>query len=305
MKNYAIVFIIVLFIAFMLTGCGGENMESLWIDTQGDLPAFIQVNEESLSELAEMMLAYDFDYSIISSEKAGEDEILVIVRTESTSYEENMQREDVENNEKLMAYASTLLEFQYIVSLDRSSADGGGIILRFKPIDYDDGSDSRIVKYISGEVLENHPRKEEYLKNSHVAGNWFYIMELHDELLIEVIPIVKEALKIDDLAGKEYIICELEEGIDYYLVRDENGDDTYQYCMVTGVDLQSELKSSFLAAGNRFILYVVDKKQFFDAESGEDITEYIVDGWDVLYPVKNGKAGILGDYVYESDMLAK
>ena len=299
MKRFIEVLAIVLFLTLGFAGCGGEDMGNLWVDTQGDVPSFIRENEKNLDKLAEMMLAYDFDFYIeLSEEKIN----IIIPRETAIGDERDRLIKKIEDDEKLISYASTLLEFQYIESLDKSSSDGDGIMVCFKPIRYDNGSDVERARYISKEVLNNHPRKEEYLRNFHVVGNWFYMVESRGDLQITIV--LKKALKKSDLVGKEHIICELERGVDYFLVRDENGEETYTYCIVTGVDLQGELSSQFLNAGNSFIFYVIDKTQFYDSERSQDTTEYIVDGWDVLYPVKHGESGeTLKEYICESDLI--
>ena len=313
MRRFAIIaMIIILLIPIGIAGCGGEDRENLWVDTQGEeyldqnnsngfVPTFIRENEKSLDKLAVMMLAYDFDYSI----RLNEEGIDTRISNKTASEEEkNWMGQEIGDNDKLVSYASTLLEFQYIESLYRGSSDGDGVLVNFEPVYYDDGSDARAARYISEEALNNHPRKEEYLKSNHVVGNWFYMVEARgDSHPIILGVIAKNALKEDDLAEKEYIVCSFGEGGEYRLLQDENGTETDQHCVIIGVDLQDELSDGFLAKGNSFVFYPVGKKRYFDADMGQDVTEYTVDGWDVLYPVKHGDHSQLSnDYIYESEL---
>ena len=101
--------------------------------------------------------------------------------------------------------------------------------------------------------------------------------------------IVKEAVTTRDLRGKDYIICKWARvtGYNYTLVKDENGKRAKKYIIVSGVDVESKLSYEFLTAGNSFVFYVVEKKEYYSEELGEHCIEYIVDSWDVLYPVKH------------------
>jgi hypothetical protein len=103
--------------------------------------------------------------------------------------------------------------------------------------------------------------------------------------------IVKEAVMPDDfesLEGKQYIICTwtLTTGYNYIILQDENGntpDDPY--CWVSGPRPDSELPYTFMICHNTYILYYSDKIPY-DFDNGQT-HEYIVTGWDVLYPVKH------------------
>ena len=103
--------------------------------------------------------------------------------------------------------------------------------------------------------------------------------------------IVKTAVNEGDLSGKKYIICEREAttGFSWRLIRDENGQPSRKCCIITGEDPYEELNvnGNFWFADNRFVFYVVDQKWHEDESIG-DHTEYIVSGWDILYPVDHG-----------------
>lgn len=121
---------------------------------------------------------------------------------------------------------------------------------------------------------------------------------------IENAAIIKNALHYNDLKDKKYIICKYERvtGYNYELIN-ENGKRVHKYCRLKGVELGSELSYDFLISGNNFIFYVVEKKQYYDEELGEEVTEYIVDGWDILYPVnRDSLFNFTPKYVIKNDL---
>ena len=176
MRRYLVLTIIVL--AFVsIVGCEGEKVNTFsadgsvqWVDMgvegypdESDSEfgaAFIKANKENLDELAEMMLSYNFEYYI----DYNEDEIRVIIRTKTTSSEENKQRWDILQNEQMMAYISSLLDLQYIRDIRRSNKD-----MVF--VDFTDmNSVWRSAKYTT--EIEGNSR-------SHMIGNWEYISDGH------------------------------------------------------------------------------------------------------------------------------
>jgi len=115
--------------------------------------------------------------------------------------------------------------------------------------------------------------------------------------------IAKTAVKRRELGGKEYIICKWEAttGYNYQLIRDENGRRSRKYCLVNGPNPEIEATYDFLIADNKYVLYVVEKKDYIF--EGENSVEYIVDGWDVLYPVKRDTLiNIAPKYVLMGDL---
>ena len=100
--------------------------------------------------------------------------------------------------------------------------------------------------------------------------------------------VARIAVNKREVTGRQHIICTWERttGFNYMLVQDENGVRTNSFCRVTGVELERELSYQFLISGNHFVFYVVEKKQYYDYDLGDVVTEYIVDDWDVLYPVR-------------------
>lgn len=122
---------------------------------------------------------------------------------------------------------------------------------------------------------------------------------------IEEDAISKEALRYNDLNDKKYIICKFARvtGYNFEIIKDENGKKTSKYCLVKGVNLESELSYEFLISGNNFIFYVTEKNQYWDADLADEITEYTVDGWDILYPVKRDELfNITPKYIIKNDL---
>jgi hypothetical protein len=118
-----------------------------------------------------MLFAYNIDYDIYY-----EEDVIVIVREENISKKEKDRViNEMQENEKLTSYIKSLFELGYIESLVNNKADGKSISIVFVDLDGTFGPIARGARYIPQEVLNNHPRKEEYLERFHVIGNWFYI----------------------------------------------------------------------------------------------------------------------------------
>ena len=116
--------------------------------------------------------------------------------------------------------------------------------------------------------------------------------------------IVKKALSPREINDEKYIIGEWVAitGYNYRLSKDENGKRTKKLCRVTGATPESEITYDFLTTGNSFIMYVIEIKQYYDPNFSEEITEYVVDGWDVLYPAKHDSPiTTIPRYILESD----
>jgi len=120
--------------------------------------------------------------------------------------------------------------------------------------------------------------------------------EINDEIAMT-------AVRRRELRGKNYIVCKWEAitGYNYQLIRDENGRRTNKLCLITGSSPESEIIYDLLISNNTYVLYVVEKKPYhFDGEIG---VEYVVDGWDVLYPVKRDSLfNISPKYVFKGEL---
>jgi len=118
--------------------------------------------------------------------------------------------------------------------------------------------------------------------------------------------IVKRAVRKIDLTGEKYIVGKYVAitGYNYRLVRNEEGMFSRKLVRVTGLGIlpEHEVNYDFLTAGNSFVLYVTEKKEYYDEELGEKIVEYVVCGWNVLYPVKHDSPiTTLPCYILKSD----
>jgi len=102
--------------------------------------------------------------------------------------------------------------------------------------------------------------------------------------------IIREALKENALTERRYILCQLHRvtGFDWVLVQDENGEEVYDFIYITGANPIAEHKLSyeFEMGRNTYIFYVEEKNEGHLDYLGLETTEYIVSGWDILYPVR-------------------
>lgn len=117
--------------------------------------------------------------------------------------------------------------------------------------------------------------------------------------------IVKRTLHKHEIEN-EYIIGNwvAQTGYDYRLIRNEKGEFSRKLVRVTGVT--PKVTYEFLTI-NTFILYVEEKKEYYDTELGENVVEYVVNGWDVLYPAKHDDTPItsIPKYVLKRDISNK
>ena len=103
---------------------------------------------------------------------------------------------------------------------------------------------------------------------------------------------VKYAIYKSELNIKRYIICEpvLVTGYEWIMTEDENGKTQPTYCIISGNEPGNSLSLSydFMSADNQFVFYPIEKKEYYSEELQENVVEYIVEKWDILYPVKHG-----------------
>jgi hypothetical protein len=108
-------------------------------------------------------------------------------------------------------------------------------------------------------------------------------MFIKDDWITE--PVIKKAIKMDK-PGKDVIWCKVEKvtGFDWWVVAGDEG----RYCNIVGADpiIEASLKYDFEIADNIYIFYIGGKREYFSKEINEEILEYTVTGWDILYPVK-------------------
>lgn len=120
--------------------------------------------------------------------------------------------------------------------------------------------------------------------------------------------VVKTAIKENELEGI-YILCVRERitGFDWRIVSENDLGAKNDLCNISGPspfdDL--DLKHDFVIADNTYIFHVVERNEVYSDELGEMITEYVVSGWDILYPVRHEVIfGLLKSpkYILESDL---
>lgn len=101
---------------------------------------------------------------------------------------------------------------------------------------------------------------------------------------------LKTAIRHKDIRGSKYILCKsvLVTGYDWIAIEDENGKMTPTYCKITGANPQGDLKLNyeFMTADNTYVFYITEKKEYYSEELKENCVEYVVSGWDILYPIK-------------------
>jgi hypothetical protein len=120
---------------------------------------------------------------------------------------------------------------------------------------------------------------------------------------------LKTAVKESELVGKNYILGEHVSvtGFDWYLIKDENGEEGKEYFNVIGPNPFEEFSLSydFYVSGNIYIFYITKKRRYYSEKMREDMLEYIVTGWDILYPVRRvcpDNIPFINKYITEYDL---
>ena len=123
--------------------------------------------------------------------------------------------------------------------------------------------------------------------------------------------IVRTAIKESELTDKSYILCRIDRvtGFDWLLMKNENGERVREYCNIIGSNPFNELKIKyeFEIARNTFVFYVEEKRMSYSDAIAQDATEYVVTGWDILYPVKRDGFDLFGSkkYITKDDLQAE
>jgi len=138
-----------------------------------------------------------------------------------------------------------------------------------------------------------------------MTGKYFFTLLLTVFLIVffyvKIVYIPKITLKVavkkKELSGKEYILCRTVKvtGFDWICIKNENGNDTEEYCNIIGPNPFDTFKLSheFEMARNTFVFYVAEERRYYSEEMREEMLDYVVTGWDVLYPVIHGDISIL------------
>jgi hypothetical protein len=105
--------------------------------------------------------------------------------------------------------------------------------------------------------------------------------------------VLKTAVTKNEIEGRNYILCEpvAITGYTWRVLEKENENTKDQLCNIIGVSPKEELSLSvdFLTAGNTYVFYVVEVKEYYSEELGEHCVDYVADGWDILKPVRHGR----------------
>ena len=103
--------------------------------------------------------------------------------------------------------------------------------------------------------------------------------------------VLKTAVKESELPANSYILCKVERttGFDWLLLKNEHGDKTNELCNISGASPFADFRFryEFEMSGSTFVFYVEEKRMVYSEATGQDEVEYIVTGWDILYPVKH------------------
>jgi len=102
---------------------------------------------------------------------------------------------------------------------------------------------------------------------------------------------VKQALRHNDITSTSYILCKEARvtGFDWMLIQNEDNENMQEFCNIIGPNPFEDLDLSyeFSMAQNTFIFYIEERREYYSEELKQDCIEYIVSGWDILYPVKH------------------
>jgi len=113
-----------------------------------------------------------------------------------------------------------------------------------------------------------------------------------------------------ELTEKQYILCQVYRTrvSDWRLIKDEHGEiiSTLTLVNISGINPFMELPFSyeFEMGRNTFIFYIEKRTEVYSENPGEDTVEYVVTGWDILYPVRRVPFTVINPrrYIIEADL---
>ena len=118
--------------------------------------------------------------------------------------------------------------------------------------------------------------------------------------------ILREARKESEITEERYILCRLDRvtGFDWLVIQDESGEEAREFINITGANPIGELMLSyeFEMGDNVFIFYVEERIDGYSEEMGQNTVEYVVTGWDILYPVRRFAFFSPRRYIVETDV---
>ena len=134
-----------------------------------------------------------------------------------------------------------------------------------------------------------------------VFGVWFYTAFIYKPN-----GILRVALKEREIAEEKYILCRLYRvtGYDWFLIQDENGEDVNDFIYITGANPIADLKLSyeFEMGRSTYIFYIEKRHEVYSELLGENVVEYVVTSWDILYPVRRITFISPRRYITEADV---
>jgi len=134
-----------------------------------------------------------------------------------------------------------------------------------------------------------------------LLGVRFYMKNIHTpENILRVARKESELTEGNYILGQPYRTT----GFDWLLIQNENGEKVQELINITGADPFTELNLSyeFGMGRNTFIFYVEERIEGFSEEMGVSTVEYVVTGWDILYPVRRVTFFSPRRYIIETDM---
>lgn len=124
-------------------------------------------------------------------------------------------------------------------------------------------------------------------------------------------PIIKTAVKREDIKGN-YIICIYDQvsSFEWLVIDSAEGIKKRGYCNIIGPDSWTKYSFpyEFSISDNLFIFYVEEKREYYSEETCEDMLEFVISDWDILYPVHHvnfwgwPKLFKSPKYLFESDL---
>jgi hypothetical protein len=110
--------------------------------------------------------------------------------------------------------------------------------------------------------------------------------------------ILKTAVKENKINSDSYVLAQQVwvTGFDWVCIQNLNGKKVNELCNIIGANPIRELnlKHEFEQGENTFIFYVEERREYFCEIMGVDVVEYIVTGWDILFPIKHNDIDLFG-----------
>ena len=117
--------------------------------------------------------------------------------------------------------------------------------------------------------------------------------------------IIRTAVREKEVTDGNYILCKrtVTTGFDWALIRDEYGNASNEVCNIVGANpfYELNLKADFVFSENIYVFYIEEKNTYYSEEMKMDMLEYVVTGWDILYPVKHGGLNLFSPRKYITD----